>query len=107
MTIGTVTYRAMDCDHVALIVSGHCWLVPALQLSLSMRSGASSKDSLGAGLVLWELLTAATLSSCLQSHWSFFPALPGSGSQGTQEATAAKGSGKWMPHPGQLGGCPC
>jgi len=79
--------------------------VPALQLYISVKSGASSKDSLGAGLVLWELLTAA-LSARPQSHWSFFPALPGSGSRGTQEAAAAKGTGKGTPHPGQLGGFP-
>ena len=105
-----MTYAAVDCDLLALPACSRAqslslWLVPALQPSVSARFGASSEDSLGAGLVLWELLTAA-LSARPQSHWSFFPALPGSGSRGTQEAAAAKGTGKGTPHPGQLGGSP-
>ena len=100
-----MTYAAGDCDLLALAACSRAQslslsLVPALQPSVSVRFGARSKDSLGAGLVLWELPTAA-LSARPQSHYSFFPALPGSGSRGTQEAAAAKGTGKGTPQPGR------
>ena len=61
------------------------WLVSTLRLSKSARFGVFSK-AFGASVVVRELFVAA-LSARHQSHRRIFPpALPGSGSRGTQEA---------------------
>ena len=92
-------HRGMECDVTEAWIVTRCpsllifgrrvsasRLVPALQLSEFVRSGVLS-EAFGAGVVLGELFVAA-LRVQRQSRQRIFPspALPGSGSRGTQEA---------------------
>ena len=94
----------------SLLIFGHrvspSWLVPALQLSESARSGVLS-EAFGAGVVLGQLFVAA-LGARPQSHRRILPSPARFRQPGHAGGALAAAEVSWAgkPQPGELGGFP-